>query len=546
MASLAAIGTRFLPARGHRGTYGDRLKTGKENRTVSPLRVVVIAELGTDWMDWERRLFASVAESPQLEFVGVRAPAGFRGSQQSSLMLRNVLAAEAKVVSPARGPASDYAPPAAAADMDADVALCHLRGGWPDDPGAAELWGYDVLSSGALQALGVAETLRNAPITQIALLRHGAGGQDCLAISDTNTKICASFTAAYALDKLVPVVVRALRRRQRGADVGSAPLPATPHPVGSLQLPRYAAVVAARLVRRAVATIRKRRGARLSEWTLLVAEGDPLTFKPNALRPLPQPPEDSRADPFLFPHEGETWVFYEAFSHRTGLGRLGVGRLSGDRLTDTRELDLGPGHLSYPFVFRHEGKIWMIPETNDRGRVEVWRCEAFPDRWVRHTTALEGLAPADSTLIQHGSDWWLMANLSSGAFVDQGQELHLFRTDGPALSWLEPHVDNPVVIGTTAARNAGRPFLRDGGLYRPVQVSSHGTYGRQLRLMRVDRLDRDAYQESCLRVIRPDETAGTNGCHHIDFDGKQVILDARRMDGGRALGASGAGLIAEP
>ena len=55
-------------------------------------------------------------------------------------------------------------------------------------------------------------------------------------------------------------------------------------------------------------------------------------------------------------------------------------------------------HLSYPFVFEHEGVVYMLPERGEAGRVELHRAVAFPDEWRLDRVLLDGLTAVDATL----------------------------------------------------------------------------------------------------------------------------------------------------
>lgn len=38
-------------------------------------------------------------------------------------------------------------------------------------------------------------------------------------------------------------------------------------------------------------------------------------------------------------------------------------------------------HLSYPFVFEHEGDIFMMPEGSRSGQLKLYRAVDFPNEW---------------------------------------------------------------------------------------------------------------------------------------------------------------------
>ena len=199
---------------------------------------------------------------------------------------------------------------------------------------------------------------------------------------------------------------------------------------------------------------------------------------------------------------------------------------------DIREVLSTDYHLSFPFLFEEGGTLYMMPETCAARRVEIWRCVAFPDRWERHATALEGVVAADSTLSKIDGVWWLFTNISTDPFEEMNSELHLYQVDGPDLKSLVAHPLNPVVFDTRTARNAGRILEKNGIFYRPSQDNSHGTYGYGLNLMRIDRLTPEEYEETLMRKIEPIFERGIIGCHHLDSRSGRTVMDVRKRIGG--------------
>ncbi len=62
-----------------------------------------------------------------------------------------------------------------------------------------------------------------------------------------------------------------------------------------------------------------------------------------------------------------------------------------------------PYHLSYPFVFEHEGSVYMIPETMGSRRIELYKAKAFPFDWELVHVLKEDIDAVDTTLwIQDG------------------------------------------------------------------------------------------------------------------------------------------------
>jgi hypothetical protein len=385
---------------------------------------------------------------------------------------------------------------------------------------------------------GLRPLLEGRPVSSINLFRRSQAFAmpDFIASAAVNIKFIAARNEHFLEEKSVTLIVRELKRlalgmpmeTQSGTNLFVAPsAPATNEAL------TYLGRMAGELVRRVWQEFGAKLGLRPGMFGLNLTEGNPLKFKPALAEAINPPRNFFQADPFLWQQGEETWCFFETFDYRAGLGYISAGRIESGRLENIRTV-LAPGyHLSFPFLFEHQGQLFMMPESCASRRIELWRCTAFPGGWELHKTALEGTNPADSTLAQINGQWWLFTNICDDPFGDMSSELHLFRADSPMLEKLEPHPLNPVVFDSRCARNAGRIWQRDGVFYRPAQDNSHGTYGYGLHLMRIEELTMERYRESSVRHIIPTFKRGIIGCHHIDILDDRIVFDVRYRYGGR-------------
>ncbi len=182
-------------------------------------------------------------------------------------------------------------------------------------------------------------------------------------------------------------------------------------------------------------------------------------------------------------------------------------------------------HLSYPFVFEHEGAIYMLPETGEAGRIELYRAVEFPDHWTLDRVLLDGLTAVDATLHAEDGVLWLFAHVIEGP-EDPGQ-LWLFTAPSLDAEW-RPHPQNPIVTDWGSARPAGRLYRRAGALIRPSQDCSR-RYGGAVILNRVDVLSPEEYRESPLDRIEPNWMPGIDGTHTYTFDSRYACLDGHRQ-----------------
>ncbi|MFV0295972.1 MAG: hypothetical protein ACK5JT_07610, partial [Hyphomicrobiaceae bacterium] len=272
-------------------------------------------------------------------------------------------------------------------------------------------------------------------------------------------------------------------------------------------------------------------GQDMAYWHLAVGSGSPDNLDVAAANDLART-GFNMADPFLFTHQDRLFVFYESFTAGGHSATISAGVIEHGKMRPLGEVLRCPYHLSYPHIFAHDGEIYLMPETQQANRLEIWRAVNFPHHWELHATAFEGEHLAESNLVELDGTWWLFTNLSDHhAFQDHRSALHLFRTSGPDLKSFSPHPRNPVVLGSRQARNAGPIVAANGHLYRPTQSHAYDTYGYGINICEIDRITSSDYQERVLRRIRPDFRNGMIGIHHISFANGYFAVDMHQERG---------------
>jgi hypothetical protein len=249
-------------------------------------------------------------------------------------------------------------------------------------------------------------------------------------------------------------------------------------------------------------------------------------LSPYRFRPIYPPRDRFWADPFLLRANGALYVVFEDLpfdTHRGVISALEMGPQG--PVGEARVVLSRDYHLSYPFVFTWRGQQWMIPETADVNRVELYRAVRAPDEWQLESTLMEGAPLADCTLAEIGDRWWMFAN-SAAPGASFWDELHLFHASSPLGPWT-PHRRNPVVSDVRSSRPAGALFRRGDAWYRPSQDSAGG-YGSAANIMRILRIDTEEYEEERVGKLLPLWQPGLNGVHTINALGGLTVIDARR------------------
>jgi hypothetical protein len=237
------------------------------------------------------------------------------------------------------------------------------------------------------------------------------------------------------------------------------------------------------------------------------------------------PREHTWADPFAIEHGGRHFVFFEELPFASGKAHISMMEIGADaRWSKPVRVLERDHHLSYPFVFEHEGALYMIPETAQAGTVELYRCTEFPLRWRRERVLLEGVHLVDATLERSAGRWWLFANSPPGSSRLFDDELHLYHSEQLLGDW-QPHPRNPIKSDARCARPAGKLFWRAGALYRPAQICVP-RYGAGLSMNRVLRLTPEHYAERQIERIVPPPESGLLGLHTVNRAGALTVVDA--------------------
>jgi hypothetical protein len=328
--------------------------------------------------------------------------------------------------------------------------------------------------------------------------------------------------AGQAFARVEALLLRALAGQ-------ASPIPPRPDRVPArYSEARELKAVARRLASRLLSPFRKSSG-RQGHWNIALrreAGAANLTrFDPGDWRPLPADPEIFYADPFIFEEEGQAWLFAEACPYSTGKGAIVCAPLSEEGEPGPfRTVLEQPWHLSYPFVFRDGGEIWLVPESAAKGGIELHRATNFPHQWVLERRLFEDLRLVDATFFEHDGRLWLFAGRigdNGGSSWDELYAWHAPGLDGP---W-QPHRLNPIKSDCRGARPGGRPLRRDGRLFRPAQICER-FYGEALVWFEIVTLTPDAFAEVEVATWRA-TGPGMSGPHSADLSSPIRAVDFR-------------------
>lgn len=153
-------------------------------------------------------------------------------------------------------------------------------------------------------------------------------------------------------------------------------------------------------------------------------------------------------------------MFFEDYQDQTGRGVIACSEVHSDGSVQRAFKVLErPFHLSYPYVFEHDGRMLMVPESADNRTVDLYVATGFPRVWEPLRSLVRDVNGADATVYFDGSLWWMF--LCVGEFgAAPWDELFLYYAQNPEGPW-EAHPQSGKA--RCGHREAGWPTLQPTG-----------------------------------------------------------------------------------
>lgn len=181
------------------------------------------------------------------------------------------------------------------------------------------------------------------------------------------------------------------------------------------------------------------------------------------------------ADPFILSYnENEVVALVEEYDYKINRGR--IAKIVIDRSTWTITnciilLDLST-HLSFPIIYRQQGKVFVCPENYSGEGLIKYEYDPLSEKLLPISLLSNKLLV--DTVIRKFGDYFYM--FSTNEPTPNGNILTVYKAfsfDGPFLK------NNDVYFEDNVARNAGDFFYHDGKLIRPAQESNY-SYGHSI------------------------------------------------------------------
>lgn len=263
-----------------------------------------------------------------------------------------------------------------------------------------------------------------------------------------------------------------------------------------------------------------------SQWFIAYRRQKPFSvpFDASGFQIIHPPAGHFFADPFVIEDGGKNYIFFEDYVAAKDKGVIGFVELDGQGGCSAPRVVLEKAyHLSYPFLFRVDGRIYLIPETGENRTVELYSTDNFPYDWQLVKIMLAGRRTVDATVLPHAGQYWLFATVLADDDVYGKGELYLYHADNVLADW-HAHPGNPVSTDLANSRPAGGIFAENGRLIRPSQYFGD-RYGEGVVFNEIVALTGQEYRERKLTEVGPHWRENNKAFHTYNRNGWFEVVD---------------------
>lgn len=237
------------------------------------------------------------------------------------------------------------------------------------------------------------------------------------------------------------------------------------------------------------------------------------------------------ADPFVYEHEGNIYIFAEMFDYikdYAGIGYCVLDKRT-NKFSKWKVVIQEKFHMSYPHVFERDGEIYMLPETSENETLTLYRAEQFPDVWVKDSILSENIKVVDTTLYDPSSSKTL--GLTYKMHENSKWELLLFELENEKTTFS----DLGVISNDEGTARPGGSFFEHNGKNIRVSQDCKKDYGYALNFMELLGFSKENFSEKMIKYISPEDICinkkiRITGVHTYNATQNLEVIDIKSVD----------------
>lgn len=277
-------------------------------------------------------------------------------------------------------------------------------------------------------------------------------------------------------------------------------------------------------IRRRFASLRNNILNKEKFWKVGYTFSDWNNFRDKQIHVLENPTNSYLADPFVINVENKNYCLAEEYNFNSGKGIIVAYEIEGKNSKRIGKVIEEPFHMSFPFLFQFQERIFMLPETSENNDIRIYESVKFPNVWKLNQVVMKDVSAADSMIFNFQNKWWLLSNINPEQGPDKCSELCIYSSDDPLSGQWEPHQQNPVIVNSDKARNGGILF-RDNKIYRVSQKQTFGRYGGEFTINEIIKLSKMEFLEKEIIHVKPNFIKKGLATHHCNSNNNITVFD---------------------
>lgn len=230
------------------------------------------------------------------------------------------------------------------------------------------------------------------------------------------------------------------------------------------------------------------------------------------------------ADPFIIRVNEKNYCLAEEYNFDTLKGSIVAYELKDKSSRRIGKIIDESFHMSFPYLFVFQEKIFMIPETSENNDIRIYESLEFPHQWKLNQVLMRDVFAVDSMIFQHKEKWWLFTNINPEGGSEACSELYIFSSDNPLSKKWKPHLLNPVIVNSNSARNGGI-LHKNNKIFRVSQKQNFGRYGAEFSINEILKLTEDEFIEKKIKQVKPNFIFNGLATHHCHSNSDITVFD---------------------
>ena len=260
------------------------------------------------------------------------------------------------------------------------------------------------------------------------------------------------------------------------------------------------------------------------KWSVSFINKTDLNIDTDNLITIKNPLNRFLADPFVIKYNNRNVCFVEDYDFDSCKGKISAYELFNKTYKEIGTALSTDFHLSFPFVFKHNKEIYMIPETSEIKEIRLYKCLDFPLKWDLEKVLIKNIDAVDTVIFNQDNKWFLLTNVCSNSIGEHNSELHIYESeDFLKNEWLKFN-SNPVIFNSKKARNGGL-FFFNNNYYRINQVHKKNTYGYSFQINKIKLIKNNKYIEEEINEVKPILFNSSIGTHHFHMNEDFSVID---------------------